>query len=188
MGEISNNWWNDLLGISEYKIFVDSYCWQYYTWRQYSALILNVILFSILFMYIPIKGLIDFSPCFFLIFSVNEIYLFIKRLWHCSCLRYLCWNALINNNGFWTSQLVYGHNSNLPNFINNQLPAQETRIKLFELALHISPYHATLKSFIGSKSSNKLKLKNHQEIYTWSVMEYIANERTHLNGKVLVEY
>ena len=45
-------------------------------------------------------------------------------------------NALINNNRFSLSQL--DRNTNLPNFINNQLPALKTTIKLFELALHIS--------------------------------------------------
>ena len=64
-------------------------------------------------------------------------------------------NALINNNGFSPSQLVFGRNTNLPNFINNQLPAQETTIKSFELALHISLLHATQKAFIESESSNK---------------------------------
>ena len=38
-------------------------------------------------------------------------------------------NSLINNNGFSPSQLVFGRNTNLPNFINNKLPAQETTCK-----------------------------------------------------------
>ena len=40
-------------------------------------------------------------------------------------------NALINKNGFSPSQLVFGLNTNLPNFMNNQLPAQKTTIKSF---------------------------------------------------------
>ena len=56
-------------------------------------------------------------------------------------------NALINNNGFSPSQLVFSRNINLPNFINSQLPAQETTIKSLELALHISALHAAQKIF-----------------------------------------
>ena len=50
-------------------------------------------------------------------------------------------NGLINNNRFNPSQLAFGRNTDLPNFINNQLPTQETTIKSFELALHISALH-----------------------------------------------
>lgn len=51
--------------------------------------------------------------------------------------------SMINNNGFSPSQLVFGGNTNLPNFRNNQLPAQETTIKSPELALHIFALHVT---------------------------------------------
>ena len=67
-------------------------------------------------------------------------------------------NMLINNNGFSLSQLVFGGTTTLPNFINNQLAAQETTIKLFKLALHVSALHTTWMAFIESESSNKLKL------------------------------
>lgn len=51
--------------------------------------------------------------------------------------------SMINNNGFSPSQLVFGGNTNLPNFRNNQLPAQETTIKSPELALNIFALHVT---------------------------------------------
>lgn len=58
---------------------------------------------------------------------------------------------MVNNNGFSPSQLVFGGNTNLPNFRNNQLPAQETTIKPPELALHIFALHVT---------QNALKISN----------------------------
>ena len=67
-------------------------------------------------------------------------------------------HSLINNNGFSPSQLVFGRNTNLPNFINNKLPAQETTCKSFDIGLHISALHAARKAFIETESSSKLKL------------------------------
>ena len=78
---------------------------------------------------------------------------------------------------------MFGGNTNLPNFIKNQFPAQETTIKLFELALYISTLHAAWRAFIESELCNKLKLVIHknippsESIYT-SVMKYITNETT----------
>ena len=68
-------------------------------------------------------------------------------------------NSLINNNnGFSPSQLVFGRNTNLPNFISKKLPAQETTCKSFDTGLHISALHAARKAFIETESSSKLKL------------------------------
>ena len=60
-------------------------------------------------------------------------------------------NALTNNNGFRPAQLLFGRNRNLPNFLDNKLPAQENPISL-DIASHISDLHAP------SESSSKLKL------------------------------
>ena len=49
-------------------------------------------------------------------------------------------NMLINNNGFSPSQLVFGGTTTLPNFINNQLPAQETTTKCSNL-LYMFPLY-----------------------------------------------
>ena len=67
-------------------------------------------------------------------------------------------NLLINKNGFRPSQFVFGRNTNLPNFINNYMPPQETTTKSFNFALHISTLHAAGKAFTECESSNKLKL------------------------------
>ena len=67
---------------------------------------------------------------------------------------------------------MFGHNTNLPNFINSQLPAQETTRKLFELALHISALRTTQKAFIESESSKKLKLA----IKHSAIKKYICNQ------------
>ena len=50
-------------------------------------------------------------------------------------------NTLINNNGFSPAQLVFGRNPNLPNFLDNKLPAQEKPTSP-DVALHISTLHA----------------------------------------------
>ena len=66
-------------------------------------------------------------------------------------------NALINNNGFSPAQLVFGRNKNLPNFLDNKLPAQENPNSPY-IASHISALHAARSAFIASESSNELKL------------------------------
>lgn len=43
--------------------------------------------------------------------------------------------------------------------MNNQLPLQEIKVKLFELGLHFLALHSTRKALIESELSNKLKLR-----------------------------
>ena len=52
---------------------------------------------------------------------------------------------------------MFSRYNNLQNFIN-KLSAQETTIKFFELALHISALQAGRKAIIKEELSNKLKL------------------------------
>ena len=66
-------------------------------------------------------------------------------------------NSLINHNGFSPSQLVFGQNPSLPNFINNKLPAQESVVKSPDIITHLIALHAARKSYIESESCNKLK-------------------------------
>ena len=66
-------------------------------------------------------------------------------------------NSLSNNNGYSPAQLVLGKNPNLPNFIENNLPAQEPSTKSFHIATRLTALHAARKAFIESESSNKLK-------------------------------
>ena len=48
-------------------------------------------------------------------------------------------NTLINNNEFSPAQLVFGRNGNLPNFLDNKLPAQANPP---DIDSHISALHA----------------------------------------------
>ena len=66
-------------------------------------------------------------------------------------------NSLSNNNGYRPTQLLLGKNPNLPNFIENNLPAQEPSTKSFHIATRLTALHAARKAFIESESSNKLK-------------------------------
>ena len=66
--------------------------------------------------------------------------------------------SLINHNEFSPSQLVFSFNPNLPNNINNALPALKPPRKSSDLASHISALHATRKAFVSVKLSEKLKM------------------------------
>ena len=68
--------------------------------------------------------------------NTNKHYLKVKNDTKCDYDTALTWavcakNEFINKNGFSPSQLVFGLNTNLLNFMNNQLVAQETTIKSF---------------------------------------------------------
>ena len=84
-------------------------------------------------------------------------------------------NSLINNNGFSPSQLVFGRNTNLPNIIDNKLPAQE-KSTLPDIALHISALHAARKAFIATESSNKIKLALRKNVRTSGITYNIGDE------------
>ena len=70
-------------------------------------------------------------------------------------------NTLYNYNGFTPSQLVFGLNATLPNFINNQVPA-ESEAKHPDIALHIAALHAARKEFMAAEANRKLKLALHK--------------------------
>ena len=71
---------------------------------------------------------------------------------------------------------MFGRNSNLSNFIKYQLPAKETTIKSFKLALNISTLHAAQKAFIERESSNKLKLAIRKNIQPSGNIYIIGDE------------
>lgn len=83
-------------------------------------------------------------------------------------------NSLFNSNGFSPSQLVFGRNTNLSNFINNQ----ESTIKLFDLGLHISVLHSVKKAFIQSESNKKLKPD-----LAWAVCAKSTREMIEMNPR-----
>ena len=70
-------------------------------------------------------------------------------------------NTLYSYNEFTPSQLVFGSNATLPNFINNQLPA-ESEAKHPDIALHIAALHAARKEFMAAEANRKLKLALHK--------------------------
>ena len=99
-------------------------------------------------------------------------------------------NSLINHNGFSPSQLVFGQNPSLPNFINNKLPAQESVVKSPDIITHLTALHAARKSYVESESCNKLKTALRKNVCSLTVMyeighEFSSNGTIHQNGKVL---
>ena len=65
---------------------------------------------------------------------------------------------MINHNGFSPSQIVFGKNFNLPNIINDTLPALEKVTTSADLALHIATLHSAREAFIKAKTSEKIKI------------------------------
>ena len=86
-------------------------------------------------------------------------------------------NSLVNHNGFSPSQLVFGQNPNLPNFINNKLPAQEPVVKSPDIITYLTALHTARKSCIESESYNKLKTALRKNVRSSSnVMYEIGDE------------
>ena len=101
-------------------------------------------------------------------------------------------NALINSHGFSPAQLVFGRNTNLPNFLDNKIPAQENPTSP-DIALHISSLHAARRAFIMSESSNKLKLAMRKNIRDSGVMFKVGDKSfirgmINLRGEVQEQY
>ena len=100
-------------------------------------------------------------------------------------------NSLINHNGFFPSQLVFGQNPNLPNFINNTLPAQEPVVKSPDIITYLTALHTARKSCIESESYNKLKqrfekMSVHRVMSCMKlVMKFSLNGTIHQNEQVL---
>ena len=66
-------------------------------------------------------------------------------------------NAMINNNGFSPSQLVFGYifvnNTNLPSTFTDKLPALDGQPRSFTVGNHIAAFHAARKAFVATESS-----------------------------------
>lgn len=69
----------------------------------------------------------------------------------------------MNNNGFSPSKLIFGHNLNLPNFLDNKLSAQE-KATSSDVASHISTSHVAEKGLVASELRSKLKLAVHRNV------------------------
>ena len=66
-------------------------------------------------------------------------------------------NAMVNNNGFSPSQLVFGRNTNLPSTLIDKLPAPDGQPRSFTVGSHIAALHAARKAFVATESSEKIK-------------------------------
>ena len=66
-------------------------------------------------------------------------------------------NSLSNVHGFSPYQLVFGKNPNLPNVLNNKLPALEEIPSTEIIATNLKAIQEARKAFIQSESSEKLK-------------------------------
>ena len=65
---------------------------------------------------------------------------------------------MINHDGFSPSQIVFGKNSNLPNIINDTLPALEKVTTSADLVLHIGTFHSAREAFMKAQTSEKNKI------------------------------
>ena len=74
----------------------------------------------------------------------------------------LAWTCMAKNslqmyNGFSSNQLVFGHNPNLPNILNGDVPALENLTHSEVFARHLNVLHSARKEFIRSESDERLR-------------------------------
>ena len=69
-------------------------------------------------------------------------------------------NSLINHNSFSPLQIVFGKNSNLPNILNDTLPALEKVTTSADLALDIATLHSEREAFMKAQTPEKVKIAN----------------------------
>ena len=65
--------------------------------------------------------------------------------------------SLINHNDFSQSQIAFGKNSNLPNILNDALPALEKVTTSADLAIHIAVLHSAILAFMKAQTLEKIK-------------------------------
>ena len=66
-------------------------------------------------------------------------------------------NSLQMWNGFSSHQLVFGENPNLPNIMNEHLPALEGRTSSEVLAKHLNALHASRRAFIQTEADERIR-------------------------------
>ena len=66
-------------------------------------------------------------------------------------------NSLQMWNGFSSHQLVFGENPNLPNIMNNNLPALQGTTSSEVFAEHLNALHAARKAFIQTEADEKIR-------------------------------
>ena len=65
---------------------------------------------------------------------------------------------MINHNGFSPSKIEFKKKNNLPNNMNDTLPALEKVITSADLALHIATVHSARQAFMKAQTSEKIKI------------------------------
>ena len=101
----------------------------------------------------------------------------------------LAWASMARNNlqmwhGFSSNQLVFGHNSNLPNILTAGLPALENKDKLISDSFkeHIDSMQAARKAFMQTDADERLrralrtKMRASEERYTYGDKVYYFRE------------
>ena len=58
-------------------------------------------------------------------------------------------------NGYSSHQLVFGENPNLPNIMNNKLPALQGTTRSEVFAQHLNAVHAARKAFIQTEADER---------------------------------
>ena len=66
-------------------------------------------------------------------------------------------NCLQSVGGFSPHQLVYGRNPNLPNSMNDELPALEGKTSSEVIARHLNACHSARRAFIAAEASEKVR-------------------------------
>ena len=66
-------------------------------------------------------------------------------------------NSLQMRNGYSSHQLVFGENPNLPNIMNNKLPALQGTTRSEVFADHLNALHAARKAFIQTEADERIR-------------------------------
>ena len=74
----------------------------------------------------------------------------------------LSWANMARNllqmwNGYSSHQLVFGENPNLPNIMNNKLPALQGTTSIEVFAEHLNALHAARKAFIQTEADERIR-------------------------------
>ena len=91
-------------------------------------------------------------------------------------------NALQMWNGFSSYQLVFGKNPNLPNIMNDNLPALQGSTSSEILSEHLNALHAARQAFVKSEADERIralrsKVRVSEQVYKYGDRVYYRRDR-----------